>query len=215
MVSFDDIPLYPRAYWEIDVQWRDLEQQLQHYLEDESLPLNLNPDYQRAHVWNPLQQQRYVEYVLSGGENGKTLVFNCPGWPIGPGPFELLDGKQRLRAVRLFLDNKLQAFGHYRNEYTGYMRFYLGFKFRMLALPDRAAVLRYYLAMNGGGTPHSPEELDRVRALLEKETSSEQTPAKEEVRPRVLPEGAARDGHTQRGAGSKRVRGNRSRLRKP
>lgn len=80
MVSFEDIPLYPRAYWEIDVQWRDLEQQLKHYLEDESLPLNLNPDYQRAHVWNPLQPQRYVEYILSGGENGKTLVFNCPGW---------------------------------------------------------------------------------------------------------------------------------------
>jgi len=32
---------------------------------------------------------------------------------------------------------------------------------------DREGQIRWYLALNGGGTPHTAEELERVRRLLE------------------------------------------------
>ena len=36
-------------------------------------------------------------------------------------------------------------------------------------LPSRGAVLRWYIELNSGGTPHSDAEIGRVRALLEQE----------------------------------------------
>jgi hypothetical protein len=43
---------------------------------------------------------------------------------------------------------------------------HVGFKWRIYELPTRADVLRYYLAMNAGGTPHPAAEIERVRVLL-------------------------------------------------
>jgi hypothetical protein len=40
------------------------------------------------------------------------------------------------------------------------------FQMKVCCLPTRAEVLRWYLAINAGGTPHTPEELARVRELL-------------------------------------------------
>ena len=43
------------------------------------------------------------------------------------------------------------------------------FVFHVNYLKTRREVLEWYLQLNGGGTPHSQKELDRVRGLLEKE----------------------------------------------
>ena len=40
------------------------------------------------------------------------------------------------------------------------------FKWRVVALKTREDVLRFYLSLNAGGTPHSAEEIERVRAML-------------------------------------------------
>lgn len=154
-MNFNEIPLYPSAHWEVNIGFRELKQHLRRHLEDPSLPLDLDPDFQRGHVWTMEQRTSYIEYLLRGGEHGKTIVCNCPGWPVGPGPYQLLDGKQRLESALLFLDGRVPAFGKTFPEFTGRMRFFVGFKWRILALPDRAACLRYYLDMNTGGTPHS------------------------------------------------------------
>ena len=78
----------------------------------------------------------------------------------------LVDGKQRLEATRKFMRDELRAFGQLRSEFAGRMRWHVtGLKWRVCAL-DRAGVLRFYLSLNGGGTPHTTEELERVRALL-------------------------------------------------
>lgn len=45
-----------------------------------------------------------------------------------------------------------------------------GFKFRICNLRTEAEVLRLYLAINAGGTPHTEEELNRVRRMLEERT---------------------------------------------
>jgi hypothetical protein len=167
-MDFADIPLFPRAHYEIDVEWRTLQRQLGHYAE--SFILKLSPDYQREHVWSPAQQVAYVEYVLRGGEVAKNLTFNCVDWdsckdahPV----IELVDGKQRLQAVLDFLDDRIAIFGGIlRSQFTGWMRSHAGFKFRICSLTTRAEVLQLYLNINAGGTPHTEEELNRVRDLL-------------------------------------------------
>ena len=166
-LSYQDIPQFPRASYEIDVAWEYTERQLRGWQEDYAC--DLSPDYQRGHVWTEAQQCAFVEYMLQGGEVGKAIVWNCEEWHTVPAPgakMELVDGKQRLEATRKFMRNELRAFGQLRSEFAGRMRWHVtGLKWRVCAL-DRAGVLRFYLSLNGGGTPHTTEELERVRALL-------------------------------------------------
>lgn len=170
MASIKDIPQFPRSHYEIDVSWDSLEHQLAHWMERSGsiASLNLDPDYQREHVWTREQQINYIEYALRGGEVGRNITFNCPGWMSNwKGPFELVDGKQRLEAVRSFLRDEFRAFGYLCSEFDSLRSLNFSFRFRVCTIPDRAGILQLYLNINAGGTPHTEEELTRVRALLE------------------------------------------------
>lgn len=170
MPRFQDIPKFPHSAYEVDIGWGYLEQHIKSH-EDE-MGLNLEPNFQRAHVWTPAQQTLYIEYQLAGGEVGKNLTFNHTMWNDNPlrGSYVIVDGKQRLRAVRMFMHDELKAFGHVFSEYTDRLRIHhAGFKWRVCSLATRAEVLNLYLSINAGGTPHTSEELDQVRALLNKE----------------------------------------------
>lgn len=169
MAKFADIELFPRAAYEIDVSWHYLET---HITESIRYGLNLEPDFQRAHVWTRTQQIAYIEYVIRGGEVGKNLTFNCPTWNHAlerDNDYVIVDGKQRLQAARDFMHDKIPAFGYLRSEYTDLMRMHIGFKWRVCTLQTRRELLQLYLNINAGGTPHTKEELDKVRAMLETE----------------------------------------------
>jgi len=172
-MRFDDIELFPRSQYEIDVILKDLPWHLENWVKNYGL--TLDPDYQRAHVWTEAQQVAYVEYVLRGGEVGKVIIVNAPGFNEGTSTVaEIVDGKQRLTAMTRFITNELRIFGtdghpgHLYREIEGRPRMMIGFKWRVVDL-DRKGILKLYLSLNGGGTQHTHEELDRVRVLLAKE----------------------------------------------
>lgn len=169
MALFRDIPLLPRAPYEVDVDWHTLEKFIQSAIEHDGL--NLDPEFQRAHVWSREQQVAYVEYVMQGGEVGKNITFNAIGWntELVIGSYEIIDGKQRLEAVRAWLRDEFKAHGYFRSDFTDRMRLHMGFKWRVCSLATRAEILQLYLNINAGGTPHTQEELDRVRIMLAKE----------------------------------------------
>lgn len=173
-VRFRDIPQFPHCCYRCDVSWSYLEFHInsQQRPEDGIAMLDLNPDFQRAHVWTPEQQTAYVEYILQGGTSGRELYFNCAGWMKDfSGPYVIVDGKQRLEAVRRFLRGEIPAFGHSRDEYSDDPNMLVAtFSWNIAALQTRAEVLRWYLNFNAGGTVHTDAELARVRALLEAET---------------------------------------------
>jgi hypothetical protein len=171
-MKYRDIPQLPHSHYEIHVGWRDLENQLEQWDERAGGKfggLDLDPDYQREHVWTQEQRIAYVEYVLMGGEVGRKITWNSPDW-MGSWerPTELVDGKQRLEAVRAFLRSEFPAFGHLHSEYEDKIP-NMGprFEFQVCKLGTREEILRLYLNINAGGTPHTQSELNRVRALLE------------------------------------------------
>lgn len=171
MPKFSDILQFPRAHYEVTVGWEYLEEHIKSQSNPEvGAVLNLNPDFQRAHVWIQEQQIAYVEYVLKGGEVGRNLTFNCVGWMEDwRGPYEIVDGKQRLEAVRAFLRNDFKAFGHHYKEYTDKLRITSAyFNWRVCSISDRAQILQLYLNINAGGTPHTKQELNKVRKMLNK-----------------------------------------------
>ena len=164
----------PFAKYRVDSAWGDLEATLKRY--DRGYGLDLNPDFQRCHVWTDNQQIAYVEWILKDGQSGKEIYFNCPdfmGRNDGDSPMVLVDGKQRLQAVRLFLNSKIKAFGYYLKDMECkdiiLRTMDLSFSVHINNLKTRKEVLQWYLIMNSGGTDHTSEELEKVKELLNKE----------------------------------------------
>ncbi len=166
-----DIPQFPRAGYTVNVSWDDIELHLDRNHEPR---IDLEPDYQRGHVWSQEQQIAYVEYGLMGGESSMVLTTNCPGWMVDfRGPYELVDGLQRVTAVRQFINDEIPAFGRFYSQFQDKLTMMSpSFQWRVLSLPTRAEVLKLYLLLNAGGVVHSPTELKRVKALLAKENHS-------------------------------------------
>ena len=190
MPKFADIPQYTRpAHYHINVPWSHLENTLDRWMLKESgidpeqppeqltVPiLNLDPDFQRAHVWTKKQQIAYVEFKLRGGSGAEVILFNCPRWMSWKvvdkdcyNEFVLVDGKQRIQAVLQFLRNKIKAFGHYYKEYEDKLGLEPMFIFTVNDLETKAEVLQWYLELNTGGVVHTKEEITKVKALLRAE----------------------------------------------
>lgn len=174
-MKFSDIPQLTRSgTYQVNQAWEYIEEWIAERNECDANRLILEPDFQREHVWNETQQRRYVEYILRGGESGKVLYFNCSSWMKAFNtPIFLVDGLQRLTAVRKFLRNDLKIFdGCYRTDFDGRLPWKAEFLINVNDLPTRKDVLQWYIDLNAGGTPHTELEIDRVRALLDKEKNS-------------------------------------------
>ena len=166
------------------INWKYIEKTLSDYNEWITIErmggLNLNPDFQRGHVWSENKQIAFVEYCLKGGLGSKDILFNHPNWQ---GSFEgeivLVDGKQRLEAVRKFIRNELPVFdGHCLNDFEDKDRLLrmngANFIFKINNLKTRKEVLQWYLDLNTGGVVHTNEEIKKVQQLLEQEKEQEQ-----------------------------------------
>lgn len=136
--------------------------------------LDVNPDFQREHVWTEEQKKLFVGHVLSGGDVAALLMNEGPG-----GKWEnvlLMDGKQRYKAITDWLDGKFSAllpggyeyhFSDVDNEAKATLSC-TGIKFGLVRL-TRKEMLDYYIRLNSAGTVHSEAELQRVKKLLESE----------------------------------------------
>ena len=160
------INMLPRAKYTIDVDWDSIEYILEGY--KKNYQLELEPDFQRAHVWSEEQQQSYIEYAMRGGVSGKEIFFNAPEWRCGsPHSMVLVDGLQRLTAIRKFLCGELTILGKYTvNSFQRLDLMTCTMKFSINDLGTRKEVLSWYLDFNSAGTQHTQEELDKVRKLI-------------------------------------------------
>lgn len=169
--NFNTIPQFTRSSsYAVDVGWGYL---ISHYEEHVSeYGLNINPDFQRGHVWTEDKQIAFVEFCLRGGRSAKELQFNCVNWQSSGelGEYVLVDGLQRLTAAMRFMRNEIPAFGYKYKQFSGNLRIHSpSFRWNVNDLDTRAEVLTWYLELNSGGVVHTDAELERVRKLLEAE----------------------------------------------
>jgi hypothetical protein len=170
---FADVPQRIRdGDYQVNIPFDYIMPWIERHQKDSEGSLNIDPDFQRAHVWTKRQRVAWLEYWFSGGRSGRVIYFNHPGWQRDyKGDFVLVDGKQRLESVRQFIGNEIKVFGSYYSEFTDKPRIAnLDLLFNVNSLRTRREVLSWYLQMNFGGTPHKRSELDRVIKLYEAET---------------------------------------------
>lgn len=169
-MKFSDVlKLTPSGNYRVNQNWDGLISALDRYQYETVCHLDLNPEFQRGHVWTEDQQIAYVEFKLRGGEGSNLILFNCPGWMrTFEGPFVLVDGKQRLNAVIRFLNNEIKVFGYYLKEFDDFFGYFdPDFIFCINNLPTMKDVYKWYIELNSGGTPHTKEEIDKVRKMLD------------------------------------------------
>lgn len=137
--------------------------------EIEKYHLQLNPDFQRGHVWTVQQQEKYLEFFLRGGKGGRDFYFN---W--NNEEYVLVDGLQRTNALIKFVNNEIKVFGQYFSEFefTKYIvtanplpEFTVNVYRNNLA--SKKEILQWYVDMNAGGTPHTNEEIERIKKMIE------------------------------------------------
>jgi hypothetical protein len=153
---------------------------------DRDWGLNLAPDFQRGHVWTDEQRRAFVEGIFEETVTSaqKVIQFNCPHWDRTPAPgtsdlpeeIQIVDGLQRLTALRMFMAGQIHPFGLTYDELiqTDFSpkspRYSV--KFAVHTFQTREQLLEFYLRINAGGTPHSQHELERVAGLLEEARGS-------------------------------------------
>ena len=169
-MNFKDIKAISRANYKINLPWKHLNNAIEDWSNDYGF--SDSPEFQRDHVWTKDQQSKYIEYVLKGGMSGKELYFNCATWDetfdVAESSIVVVDGKQRLKAVRDFLRGEVKAFNHFLHEFKGKLPHKAEFIISINGLKTDREVYQWYLDLNDGGNVHTEEELNKVRRLLNK-----------------------------------------------
>ena len=80
-----------------------------------------------------------------------------------------MDGLQRITAIMKFQSNGLKVFGLFYDEFEGDPReVTTRISIRINDLQYEKDVLQWYIEMNEGGTPHTKDEIQRVKDMLSK-----------------------------------------------
>lgn len=171
ITRFKDIPQFTRSgSWQCDFTIESLVKFVEENIIESGL--QLSPKFQRGHVWTEEQQIAWLEYFLRGGKSGTVIYFNCPSWhgdvaKDDYNDYVCVDGLQRITAVQRFINNEIKVFGSYYHEYEDTTRIATHtLKINVNDLKTEEEVLRWYIDMNVGGTPHTDEEIMKVKRML-------------------------------------------------
>ena len=170
--------MYPPSGYSVTIEFSYLESQIERNLR---YGLDLNPEFQRQHVWTEAQRVAYLEHILTGGETGKDILLGDTGEPgiDGKSPnFVIIDGRNRLAAIRAFVAGEIRVFAGRGGRAEGWKWDELGISLRRSHIASvRWSIVRasslsnlvaLYLKFNEGGTPHAAADLDRARAIRER-----------------------------------------------
>ena len=176
ITQFKDIPKFTEdGHWQCDFDFKYLLKFIDEHVKEYGL--ELNPDFQRGHVWTEEQQIAWLEYHLRGGKSGNTIYLNHPFWNTVRKPkqgeysdYVCVDGLQRITAAQRFVHNEIKVFGSYFDEYEDKLRLVNNntLILNVNDLKSEKEVLQWYVDMNAGGTPHTNEEIERVKWMIEK-----------------------------------------------
>ena len=151
----------------------------------ENVLLEMNPEFQRGHVWDINKKIAFVENLLRGLDINKTIRFNdLTMRPHDNADVVLrnkivcIDGLQRFTAIIDFIDGKFKVFDKQlsyedilNNENKAAMRNIFShalLRFEFLQITSYKDLLEYYIDLNTGGVAHTQADIQIAKDLLQK-----------------------------------------------
>lgn len=136
--------------------------------------IDFNPDYQRDFVWTQEDKEKLIDSIFNNVDIGKfCFVHNDYG---DENLYTVLDGKQRIRAILDFYENRFAYKGRYFND-LAYIdqNHFLHYMISVAEVDraDRKTILKYFLMLNTGGRIMAEEQLEKVRKLYKKELEND------------------------------------------
>jgi uncharacterized protein with ParB-like and HNH nuclease domain len=130
--------------------------------------VNFEPDYQRDYVWELEDKIALIDSIFNNVDIGK-FAFIKKGYSEDY-LYEVLDGKQRMRAILDFYEDRFQYKGFYYSDLSYEDQCHINYYNINVAEASemtKEQTLRYFLMLNTGGKQMAKEQLEKVRHMLE------------------------------------------------
>jgi len=137
-----------------------------------SFGINFEPEYQREFVWNLEDKVSLIDSIFNNVDIGKFtfIYYESEQWQETGFSYEILDGKQRLRAILDYYEDRFKYKGKLFSELSHRDRWH----FESYGVVNAEAhnitkeqILRYFIMLNTGGRIMAKEQIDKVRGMLE------------------------------------------------
>jgi hypothetical protein len=130
--------------------------------------VDFDVDYQRDHVWTLADKEALIDSIFNNIEIGKFVFVQRDFGFVGK-LFEIIDGKQRLTALREFYEDRFKYKGFYfsqlhpsdKNAFETHPVTY-GY----LTNPTREAILDTFIKLNTTGRPMENKDIENAKKLL-------------------------------------------------
>lgn len=134
--------------------------------------IDKEPAYQRDYVWDDKDREMLLDSIFMKADIGKFVLVkhDYNEWEQYGFGYEILDGKQRLKTLLDFYENKFSYKGFYYNDLSFMDRnTFLEHHIALAEISDvnKKDIIKYFLMLNQGGRAMSLEDLEKAVKLYE------------------------------------------------
>lgn len=138
--------------------------------------LDTSPSYQREYVWTEDDKVLLIDSIFHNVDIGKFTFVHLDNYNVGEYGYEIMDGKQRLKALTDFYENRFAYKGLYYNDLNNFEKHhFLDYNVSYAELRDVAEEDKYriFILLNTAGKPVDVEQIDNVKRMYKKKTGEE------------------------------------------
>jgi len=141
---------------------------LLHMIHGHHAGVDFDVEYQREHVWKFDNKVALIDSIFNNIDIGKFVFVQRPMSFDGI-LYEIIDGKQRLSAIREFYEDRFKYRGFYfselsRRDQNHFENFSISYGY--LENPDKGAIFETFIKLNTCGKPMDKKHIDHVKNLL-------------------------------------------------
>ena len=137
--------------------------------------VDFEPPYQRGFVWTNEDKVRLIDSIFHGVDIGKFVFIHTDSYSYGSYGYEILDGKQRLKTLQEFYENRFAYNGCYYNDLSQRDKnFFENYNISYAEVKNmtNADKYRLFVFLNTSGHVMEQKHLEYVKQLYAKETGS-------------------------------------------
>lgn len=136
--------------------------------------LDTSPEYQREYVWSDEDKVALIDSIFHNVDIGK-FTFVHMGYENKYG-YEIMDGKQRLKAITDFYENRFSYKGLYFKDLSNHEKFHFtNYSVSYAELRDTTKENKYktFILLNTAGKPVDVAQIDKVKEMYRSSTGKD------------------------------------------